>query len=407
MSQYSNEMPAQNSSQLPEELESFFNCLGKTVTDYEAEYEGYQVLVQGTMINNYYTNNRAIAIYPNIHSDYYSSVPIFSGEEIEMVEIPDTPENHKAMKKRCADITIPKLNAISRVYYYKKADSKYTDGRRNINIAKVDTNGNIFFMDFYHENFAPFNSVFEWILNHHYKKKYHLPSMEKITNQLQGISADIVTKITIEGGFDKEKYIEEATSIINAKISGFKELKDRQVKMLRESLKRQLVEVQTLTKQARREGFVQGIKVKSNGWKISGDRLVYTEKIPCTQLKNRGKIVKLTDTEDPEYWIEGLSVEIGKTVAGFSSAVSSSSRHPNCNSERICIGTLEGVGLEDFLTKAPTTLRLGNLDSPLNRILSDKAREKHFYRNTESASEVPGRAFITSLPDHELWVNRI
>ncbi len=99
MSQYSNEMPAQNSSQLPEELESFFNCLGKTVTDYEAEYEGYQVLVQGTMINNYYTNNRAIAIYPNIHSDYYSSVPIFSGEEIEMVEIPDTPENHKAMKK--------------------------------------------------------------------------------------------------------------------------------------------------------------------------------------------------------------------------------------------------------------------------------------------------------------------
>jgi len=339
-------MPAYNTT----EQNRFELAVGRPIDDVSSDYDR-EIYLQGNTITS--KNTRPfICLFATIKSTY-NPPKRKSGLEIEKITVPS--EYDVLMNNVSTDLNTPP-SASDRILYYCNKTL----------VAVVDTNDNIFFIDFAHRGSKDF-TIFDWIMQDFLGVANGTAYLERFKKALQGIDADKIERVKIETSFDKDKYIEETIKKLELAVMQEKNIADSKANSLQRTLERERVTVNSRIADASNKSFLEGLKSLKDGWVMREGRLFLDKRIPVKKLQWKGRSIDVSQIPDQKdkFFVDKLSITVQPTV---SHASAEQAFHPNCNNTGsrgdLCIGDLAGVKLTDFMAKIEKQMEVAHLDNP-------------------------------------------
>jgi len=244
-------------------------------------------------------------------------------------------------------------------------------------LAVVDTDNNIWFMDFYHQSaggaVAAFPQFFDildiaWGSNRTREKI----ALVKLRETLATIEASKITSVVLTTEFDTEGYLalveREAKAFIARELS----VKTEQLASLQRTLGAERSKQSAKIVSEASQAFVNGISALKNNpdWEVSDNRLYYKHDILVHQCIRGDLTWQVPPELQSKFYLNGLSLTIESTPIG---ALADAAHHPNVStSGAVCIGDLGGQPLQKVMKELPKMLETGGLNSPFNSKVNEK-----------------------------------
>jgi len=354
------------------ETRNFEDATGMSIRDIEKRYD-CTVALQGDIVTTDMLagEKRMMCCFADIKkgAGYVFEEATDEPEVINMVSLCYDHERDDYVR-RCRDIGYHLTASKAKTYMYE-----------SIELAFLDTQGNLHFMDFYHDNLVNKLGVwkgFDFII------KDAWGDGKGLKLNLDGIDAEKVEIVKVRVEFDIEKYKAEAEKRIQRVEHGLAiayKLKNQRLDKLVERT------ITGLNAKKRNEviaSFLEGLRFSLNvsGWEVtpSGTMLVHKKRIYVTHLRKGDYVYKLPPEQQKMFYIGRATVRISPKLTGVTCK---RSHHPNASGNSVCIGDLIDTPLSEGLPSLVGALETAGLDNPFgnhacreaNHIMSTAIRE--------------------------------
>jgi len=350
-------MPQYNAT----EQSRFEGAVGKSILEVTKEYDR-EIYLQGNTITN--KNTRPfVCLFATIKSTY-NPPKREQGLKIEKITVP--PEYDGLMSSVSTDLNTPP-SASDRILYYCNKTL----------VAVVDTNDNIFFIDFARSYIMNSNlfahrgvkdfAIFDWVMQDFLGVANSTAYLERLEKALHGIDADRIERVKIETTFDKDKYIADAMRKFELAVAQEKSIAESRTNSLQRTIERERATVSSRMAEASSASFLEGLKSLKDGWTFREGRLFLDKRIPVKKLQWKGRSIDVSNIPDQKdkFFVDKLSITVQPTI---SHASAEQAFHPNCSNTEsrgdLCIGDLAGVKLTDFMSKIEKQMEVAHLDNP-------------------------------------------
>lgn len=252
----------------------------------------------------------------------------------------------------------------------KPAQKTYKDNDGNT-LARLDTDGNIWFCDFYHQetssSITKFPEFYE-ILADAWGESDEINIEKLLSDSISPLDPSKIVRI--ESEFDKDTYIKEVEHRFREAVGLQGCIQNSKILSLTTVLASERMAREKTIQDSSATSFAQGVTFakKNDGWEFKNGRLYWKKRIEMKHCNYYDRSWDLPKSEAGKYFIEGLNFVVSPKPT---QAFAEKHHHPNASeSNSICIGDLQGHILSDILEKLPSMLETGGLTHPFS---SEKA----------------------------------